>query len=255
MKQIVSVDGIKRYMTADFSVEVFDVVSSTNTIVKERAKQGEKDVLVVAREQTSGRGRFTRKFFSPKDAGVYFSFAIEPTCADEISFITPMCAVAAAKAIRDVCVKNAQIKWVNDIYVDMKKCVGILCEGVSSQGGAIDRIVCGIGVNLYEKEGGVDEQIKDIAGFVGEGVDDCANKIVGAICNNFADMHLHFDKCYIAKQYKDMSMLVGRSVAVCKTDEERVAIVEDIDDRCRLVVRYEDGECETLEVGEVRIKL
>ena len=54
MKQIVSVDGIKRYMTADFSVEVFDVVSSTNTIVKERAKQGEKNILVVAREQTSG---------------------------------------------------------------------------------------------------------------------------------------------------------------------------------------------------------
>ena len=96
MKQIVSVDGIKRYMTADFSVEVFDVVSSTNTIVKERAKQGEKDVLVVAREQTSGRGRFTRKFFSPKDAGVYFSFAIEPTCADEISFVTPMCEIGRA---------------------------------------------------------------------------------------------------------------------------------------------------------------
>ncbi len=255
MRQIVSVDGIKRYMSADFSVQVFDVVSSTNVIVKERAKSGEKDILVVAREQTSGRGRFTRKFFSPKDAGVYFSFAIQPTCEDEISFVTPMCAVATAKAIREVCCKNAQIKWVNDIYIDMKKCVGILCEGVSSQGGAIDRIVCGIGVNLYEKEGGVDEQIKDIAGFIGEGVDDCANRIVAAICDNFEDMHLHFDRNYIAKQYKDMSMLVGRSVMVSKTDEEQAAIVKDIDDKCRLVVEYADTVEETLEVGEVRIKL
>lgn len=255
MTKIVSVDGIKRYMKADFSVQVFDVVSSTNTIAKERAKSGEKNVLVIAREQTSGRGRFTRKFFSPKDAGVYFSFVIEPICEEEISYVTPACAVAAAKAIREVCGKNAQIKWVNDIYIDMKKCVGILCEGVSSQGGAIDRIVCGIGVNLYEKEGGVDEQIKDIAGFIGEGVDDCANRIVAAICDNFEDMHLHFDKNYIAKQYKDMSVLIGCGVTVCKTNEEHSAIVKDIDDKCRLVVEYVDGTIETLEVGDVRIKL
>lgn len=254
MNKIVSVDGIKGYMAADFSVQTYDVVSSTNTIAKQRAKCGEKDFLIVSREQTSGRGRFERKFFSPKDAGVYFSFVIEPICEQEISFVTPMCAVACANAVRDICGKNALIKWVNDIYVDMKKCIGILCEGVSSKAGAIDRIVCGIGVNLYEKEGGVDEAIKDIAGFVG-GVDDCANRIVAAICDNFYELHKSFDSDYIAKQYKDMSLLIGRSVAVCKTYEEQSAIVKDIDDRCRLVVQYEDNTLDTLDCGEVRIKI
>lgn len=255
MNKIVSVDGIKMYMAADFSVQTYDVVSSTNTIAKQRAKCGEKDFLIVSREQTSGRGRFERKFFSPKDAGVYFSFVIEPICEQEISFVTPMCAVACANAVRDICGKNALIKWVNDIYVDMKKCIGILCEGVSSKAGAIDRIVCGIGVNLYEKEGGVDEAIKDIAGFVGGGVDDCANRVVAAICDNFYELHKSFDSDYIAKQYKDMSLLIGRNVAVCKTDEEQSAIVKDIDDRCRLVVQYDDTTVEALDCGEVRIKI
>lgn len=255
MNKIVSVDGIKGYLAADISVQTYDVVSSTNTIAKQRAKCGEKDFLVVSREQTSGRGRFERKFFSPKDAGVYFSFVIEPICEKEISFVTPMCAIACARAVRDICGKNALIKWVNDIYVDMKKCIGILCEGVSSKAGAIDRIVCGIGVNLYEKEGGVDEEIKNIAGFVGGGVDDCANKIVAAICDNFYELHKSFDSDYIAKQYKDMSMLIGRKVDVCGESESKSAIVKDIDDRCRLVVQYDDNTLDALDCGEVRIKI
>lgn len=253
MNGIVSVDGIKSYMQSQLNVEVFDVVSSTNSIAKDRAKAGEKNIVIVAREQTEGRGRFSRKFYSPKDAGVYFSLIIQPVCEEELHYITPMCAIASAEAIRLLCGKDALIKWVNDIYIDMKKCVGILCEGVSTDAKRINRIVCGIGVNLYEKDGGADEEIKNIAGFVGNDAD--ANRLVAAICDNLVNLHSNFDKNYIALQYKNLSMLQGKTVTVVKSYEEKNAEVEDIDNRCRLVVRYEDGKIEALDSGEVRVKL
>lgn len=76
---------------------LFDVIDSTNAYAKSKLKDGERDdFLVVAREQTAGRGRFDRKFFSPKDAGVYFSLVITPKSDDEIAFYTPICAIATA---------------------------------------------------------------------------------------------------------------------------------------------------------------
>lgn len=254
MKNVLSKEGIKRYLVSPLDVEVYDSVTSTNDLAKDMAKSGAKDVLLVAREQTKGRGRYARKFYSPKDAGVYFSLIIEPTCKEEMDYITPMCAVAAADAIRAVCEKNALIKWVNDIYIEQKKCVGILCEGVSSHGAEIDRAVCGIGVNIRPKDGGVDEEIKDVAGFVGE-KDDVSNLLVATICDNLMRLHERFDENYISSRYKEMSMLIGKRVEVSKFDEGKPAVVRNIDEKCRLVVVYDDGSVETLVVGDVRIKI
>lgn len=252
MENVLSNEGIRRYLVSSLDVETYDSVTSTNDLAKNMAKSGAKDVLIAAGEQTDGRGKFARKFYSPKDAGVYFSLIIEPICKEEMSYITPVCAVAAAVAIRDVCGKNAEIKWVNDIYIEQKKCVGILCEGVSSHGAEIDRAVCGIGVNIRPKDGGVDEEIKDIAGFVGE-KEDVSNMLVATICDNIMQMHKHFDERYISSRYKEMSMLLGKRVEVSKFDKNAFAVVEDIDEKCRLVVVYDDGNVETLDTGDVKI--
>lgn len=254
MKEILSKNAIEKSLSSAFKVEVFDVVPSTNTIAKECAKSGKTNFIIVSRSQTAGRGRFTRRFISPMDCGIYFSVVITPKSSEEISFITPLCAVACCKAIRALTRKNAQIKWVNDVYVDGKKCAGILCEGVSSERAEIDRIVMGIGVNIVEKDGGVDEEIKDIAGYIGEV---SPNELLSSIVNEMTAMLADFDKNYIAKQYKALSFLIGKKVVVSKCEDaiDGVATVEDIDDECRLNVRYEDGQRESLAMGEVRIKI
>lgn len=254
MREILSQNSIKKHLSSTFDVEVFDVISSTNTLAKDMAKDGKTQFIISARAQEKGRGRFARKFHSPKDCGLYFSVVITPESQEEISFITPLCAVACADAIRDLCEKNAVVKWVNDVYIDGKKCVGILCEGVSSTGGDIDRIVMGIGVNLVEQEGGADEEIKDIIGYVGEV---SPNKLLAKITDNIFDLHTNFDKKRIAERYKQLSFLIGEEVGVLKGEdgEEKFAIVEDIDEECRLAVRYSMGERETLSCGEVHLRL
>lgn len=255
MKQPANRFEIEKRIEKPLKVLVFDSLDSTNTLAKAMLKDGENDdFLIVAREQTKGRGRFERKFYSPKDAGVYFSLAITPKTGEEIAFYTPICAIATADAVRSVCGKNAFVKWVNDVYVDGKKCAGILCEATSSKNGEIDKVVMGIGVNLYEKDGGFDEEIKDKACAVADGVENAANRIVATIVNEIRELIENFDKEYIVAKYKRLSMLIGKKIEVCKEENSaEKAIAVDIDENCGLIVRYGDGKEENLRIGEVKI--
>ena len=246
---------IEKRLEKPLKVLVFDSLDSTNTRAKAMLKDGENDdFLIVAREQTKGRGRFERKFYSPKDAGVYFSLVITPKTQEEIAFYTPICAIATADAVRSVCGKNALVKWVNDVYVDGKKCAGILCEATSSKNGEIDKVVMGIGVNLYEKDGGFDEEIKDKACAVADGVENASNRIVATIVNEIRELIENFDKEYIVAKYRRLSMLIGKKIEVCKEENSaEKAIAVDIDENCGLIVRYGDGKEENLRIGEVKI--
>ncbi len=255
MKQPANRFEIEKRLEKPLKVLVFDSLDSTNTRAKAMLKDGENDdFLIVAREQTKGRGRFERKFYSPKDAGVYFSLVVTPKTREEIAFYTPICAIATADAVRSVCGKNALVKWVNDVYVDGKKCSGILCEATSSKNGEIDKVVMGIGVNLYEKAGGFDEEIKDKACAVADGVENAANRIVATIVNEIRELIENFDKEYIVVKYRRLSMLIGKKIEVCKEENSaEKAIAVDIDENCGLIVRYGDGKEENLRIGEVKI--
>lgn len=255
MKQPANRFEIEKRLEKPLKVLVFDSLDSTNTLAKAMLKDGENDdFLIVAREQTKGRGRFERKFYSPKDAGVYFSLVVTPKTGEEIAFYTPICAIATADAVRSVCGKNALVKWVNDVYVDGKKCAGILCEATSSKNGEIDKVVMGIGVNLYEKDGGFDEEIKDKACAVADGVENASNRIVATIVNEIRELIENFDKEYIVAKYRRLSMLIGKKIKVCKEENSaEKAIAVDIDENCGLIVRYGDGKEENLRIGEVKI--
>lgn len=255
MKSVATKQGIQNFLTAPVDVEVFDCVNSTNTYAKQLVKGGKcGNFAIVAREQTLGRGRFERRFFSPKDCGVYLSLVVAPRSEDELAMLTPLCAVATLRAIKATLGKDVEIKWVNDLYFEKKKCVGILCEAVSVNS-KISAVVLGIGVNLYEPDGGVDDEIKDIVSFLGDGSEDCADRLIACIIEKIVDMHNNFDKAQIAKEYKEHSFLIGKTVDVCKLDDSvQSALVVDIDQNCNLVVQYDCGRVEKLSAGEVRIK-
>lgn len=255
MKSIATKNGIKKLLNTPVEVEVFDIINSTNLYAKNLIKNGKTDeFLVVAREQSGGRGRFERKFYSPKDCGIYFSLVLHPASMQELAMLTPLCGLATVNAIKKALDKDTKIKWVNDIYFEGKKCTGILCEAVSV-GGKIQSVVLGIGVNLYEKDGGADEEIKDIVSFVGDGSEDLSNRLIAGIVNEIYAMHKNFDKTQIVADYKKHSFLIGKEVEVCALNQPmRQATAIDIDENCNLVVKYVDGSVQSLNAGEVRIK-
>ncbi len=126
----------------------FPSVSSTNDEALAWAAQGAADLsLVVADEQTSGRGRQGRKWFTPPGAALAFSLLLRPTPGEQpfISRIVGLAALSVVAALQSHSVP-AQIKWPNDILISSSKAAGILIESVWS-GEAIDCVVIGVGLN------------------------------------------------------------------------------------------------------------
>lgn len=254
MKSIATKNGIQKLLNIPIEVEVFDTINSTNLYAKNLIKNGKTDeFLVVAREQSGGRGRFERKFYSPKDCGIYFSLAIKPTAMEEVALFTPMCGVAVVNAIKETLNKDTKIKWVNDIYFEGKKCTGILCEAIAREG-KISHVVLGIGVNLYEKDGGADEEIKDIVSFAGDGSENLANRLIVSIVNEIYALHKNFDRERIVSEYKRHSFIIGKEIEISTLNAPiRLAAAIDIDENCNLVVRYADGSIAKLNSADTRI--
>lgn len=251
--------GVEKYLEDGFfDVRVFDCVTSTNTVAKEYAANGAAEgVVIAAKEQSLGKGRVGRKFFAPADSGVYFTVILRPERVFEQAILLTVAAgVSVAEAIEEVGTKTAQIKWVNDVYVDGKKCCGILSEAVADmESGGIEYVVVGIGINVKEPRGGFADEIKDIAGVACEdGIEDVRNKMIAAVLNRFEYYYKNFDKQELARIYRQRSFLTGKDVVVSRSDSDRTARVLDIDDDCRLVVEYGDGTRDSLSTGEVRIK-
>ncbi len=127
----------------------FESIGSTNDEALAWASQGAADLsIVIADEQTRGRGRLGRKWFTPPEAALAFSLILRPT-ADEIKYparVTGLGALALTDAVTLLGL-HAQIKWPNDVLLNDKKVAGILVESVW-MGDALDTFVLGMGINV-----------------------------------------------------------------------------------------------------------
>lgn len=130
------------------SVEVYQTTGSTQDLVKARAGR---PLMILADEQTAGRGRLGRRWLAPRGAGLLFSMThkLPPDQIDSIDRVSFLTAVALAQAIERITGHGpVQIRWPNDIYVDHRKLAGILVETVQPADAANATAVIGIGINV-----------------------------------------------------------------------------------------------------------
>ena len=149
-----------------WQVQVFEEVTSTNTLLKELGRQGAPaGTVLVADRQTGGRGRLGRTFLSPGGVGVYLSALIRPDCAPiELMHLTCAVAVAMCDAVENAFGFRPGIKWTNDLVVGKKKLGGILTElGLDPKTGRVSYAVLGIGINCGQTEADFDESIRAMA--------------------------------------------------------------------------------------------
>ena len=133
-------------------VKFFDSIGSTNNEALAWATLDAKDLsLVIADEQTAGRGRLDRKWFTPKGTALAFSLILRPT-AEERLFLTRMVGLAALAVVDALRTRGlvAQVKWPNDVLLNYHKVAGILVESVWS-GEEVDDVVIGIGINVLNE--------------------------------------------------------------------------------------------------------
>lgn len=259
---ILSSYSIKQHLkNPHLDISVFSSVTSTNTILKEMAEQGAKEgTVIIAEEQTAGRGRTGKQFYSPKGTGIYISILLRPDIpAEESLFLTTSAAVATARAIEDVSDKRALIKWVNDIYLEDKKTCGILTEGAFNvETGKLDYAIVGIGINVCIPDGGFPDNIKDIATAIFDKQTDSINKrsiLIANLLDYFMEYYKDFKSKSYVKEYIERSMIIGKTITVIEGSKTSVAKAIDIDRNCRLKVQFENGTTKWLSSGEVSTKI
>ncbi len=248
---------VRFYPMEQEKIRHFSSLPSTNTTAKEMAKCGAPEGTVcIADTQTKGRGRMHRSFFSPHQSGLYMSIVLRPNLqAEDALLITTLAAVSVAETIEKLTEQRAQIKWVNDVYLENKKVCGILTEAAFDAAGKISYAVLGIGVNVYPPAGGFPKDLEKIAGSV------FASPMPSVRARMAAGILEHFFRGYrcLAKKehlaaYQEKSFLTGKSITVMRGEETFPAVVLGIEEDFSLRILCADGQEKTLSSGEVSVK-
>lgn len=260
---VLSEEGIrleldKKYQ--DFSIEVHKTLDSTNEEIKRRILDGAAHGLtMLAEQQTKGKGRLGRNFYSPAGTGIYMSILIKPELeGSDAVLITTATSVAVCRGIRKVLGLEPQIKWVNDIYLRDKKICGILTEAISDfEMGKIDSIIVGIGINYSTDD--FPEELRERAGSLGAENHVPRNELVAAVLNEFWEIYNDITGREFMEEYRRRSNVIGKEVRFLEKDVWQEAKALDIDEDGGLVVEYADSDGKrvkrTLHTGEITLRI
>ena len=262
LSNVLSEEGVLRHLRhPGLSVKVYDSVPSTNTLLKRLASEGAPEgTVVIAANQTAGKGRLGRSFYSPLNTGIYFSLLLRPLIpASEALNLTAGAAVAVATAVEEISGRKTEIKWVNDVLISGKKICGILTEAsINCETGTMDYAVVGIGINTRTPPGGFPEEIRAVAGsvFEEEDVPDLHCRLAAAVVDRFFDFYEDPSSDAVYQEYLRRSSVLGKKVNLIPYGgDPEPAEVLDIDREYALLVKTDNGELRRINSGEVSLRL
>ncbi len=260
---ILSAEGIKPYLSEQSMAEnifVYPTLVSTNYTAKQLALDGAiHGTTVIANEQTGGRGRMGRSFFSPKDSGIYMSMILRPNISlDSSTLITSAAAVAVCRTLEETTGISTRIKWVNDIYCNGRKICGILTEAITDfESSSISAIILGIGINVSTTKAQFPEELERVAtslACISTGNQLSRNRILGNLINEILKIIKEIGSPELMEEYKARSAVLGKEIEVFYNQQRKKAKVLDIDEKGGLVVEYENKETQVLTSGEISIR-
>lgn len=248
---VLSVEEIKRHLDFDCDVRVYNTIDSTNTEAKRLIAQGNNDtMLITSEEQTAGRGRQGKSFYSPAKTGIYMTLVVHPMVELGNAVTTTTAAsVAVCKAVERLTDKVPQIKWVNDVYVDDKKICGILTEAVTDfETQTVTSVIIGIGANISTSDFPDDiENASSLNANVKRA------ELISAIANELKNI-LDGDYNSFIDYYRSHSIIIGKDIVCIKNGNSVFARAMGIDDKGGLEIMLEDGSTQVLRSGEVTIR-
>ncbi|GLB46482.1 bifunctional ligase/repressor BirA [Philodulcilactobacillus myokoensis] len=228
----------------DLKIKIFDAIDSTNNECKR--KHLIEPHLVVADHQTNGRGQFAHHFYSPKSTGIYMTIVVP---AQKRFIINPGELTAGVgnsvvQAIFNLTNKKLQLKWINDIYQNHKKCGGILVETNMNDHNQIQSFIVGIGLNLYPSQ--FPSQIKQRAGAIFEHRIYSRNRLIASICDCFYHMYHRQSQDLILKTYQSNMLWMNQHVTLNDNGYQLVGTIVDINSNFQLVLKDLDGRIHNL---------
>lgn len=236
----------------------FDSIGSTNDEARRLAGQGcSEGLVVIAEEQTSGRGRLGRKWTTPRFGAIAFSMVLKPRIKpEEAPGITLVMGTAVCRAIRKVTPLNAGIKWPNDIIINNKKVCGILTE-MNAEIDAVNYIIIGVGINVNVDE--FPREINDIATSISieAGRKISRKELICAIFLEFEGLYQEYKANglkNIIGEFKLYSVTLGRRVTVKSVNESFEGEAVDIKQNGTLVIRLDNGDEREVLSGDVSVR-
>lgn len=237
----------------------FDSIGSTNDLAKELAEKGAQEgTVIIAEEQTKGRGRFRREWVSTKYKSIIMSIILRPdTKPSSIYQITQITAAAIGKSIESLDI-DVGIKWPNDIIINWRKVCGILTEA-SGEVDKVNYVIPGIGINVNQESSDFPEEVLNKATSIRIEKDEYIYRklLLCSFLDNFEKLYDEFKRDENAKssiEYcKQKSILIGKKIKIERKKQMIVVKVLDVASDGSLIVEYENGVKDRLISGEVSL--
>lgn len=239
-------------MGIDWTIETHESVKSTQELLKGMARLGEPEGKVVhAFEQTKGHGRHGRPWISER-GNLYISLLLKPDCqAQKITQFSLLVSLAVAETLRSY-VDNPELvtlKWPNDVFLDGKKCAGILLETELAANGAVEWLVIGVGINIHKPplDMGIGiqsytERLIDIINF--------RNSFLNNVSTAYARWNrVQFD--IIRKEWLALAHKPGTPMEIKIGVQIERGIFHDLDKEGNLILKDNEYRLKTVSAGEV----
>ena len=240
-------------------IKYFSRIDSTNQYAKRIAEEGAPDgTLIIADEQTAGKGRSGRTWVTPPSEAIAFTLLLRPKLSpDRISMVTLVMGLAVVNAVNALYDVNAGIKWPNDVVIGGRKLCGILTE-MSAEVRQVNHIVIGVGINANLTS--FPEEIKEIATSLKLEVGHAVNRaeLIARVMTEFERLYAGFeaqgDLGPVMQEYNDLCLNTGNKVRVLDPNGEYTGISRGINSMGELLVETEDGQMREVYAGEVSVR-
>ena len=210
--------------------------------------------IVVASEQTAGRGRFARQWLSPPGS-ISLSAVLRPEFTS-LPFMIMFSAVAVARAIEGITGLKTQLKWPNDVLVGGKKVCGILTES-SLRDSQVDYVVTGIGINVNMRM----VEFPEVSAIATSLSDELGSEV--SILELLRRLLVEMDRLYgllpdgelIYKEWRQRMAMLGKRVQVISGDDSCEGLAEDVAGDGSLLLHLDDGSMQRVLAGDVSLRV
>jgi BirA family biotin operon repressor/biotin-[acetyl-CoA-carboxylase] ligase len=252
-----------RQMTFWRKIVYLPTTGSTNDVAKDLAAQGAPEgTVVVADEQTAGRGRLGRRWMAPPSACLLCSLLFRPKLSlHQANRLTMLCSLAVADAVKEIVGLQISLKWPNDLIVQSttwKKLSGVLTEAGMTRhvaGAQLDFVVVGIGINVNVTPEALPNLAPDATSILAE----TGQKVDRVVL--LSALLAGIERWYEALQAGESPhqewaarlATLGRSVNVTTADGVLTGVAESVDEDGALLLRTPDGAFHRLLAGDVTL--
>jgi BirA family transcriptional regulator, biotin operon repressor / biotin---[acetyl-CoA-carboxylase] ligase len=246
--------------TIGWRIHYFDEVGSTQKVAAEMVEAGAASgTVVIADQQTAGRGRLGRSWHSPPGKNLYATVILRPKMPiAEVPRLSLVAGVAAAEAIATVAPRMVALKWPNDVWLKGRKAGGIIAEAVTDPAQNLVCVLLGIGLNLNLSPADIPEELQDKATSVriatGRHCDriEVAASLFNRLDSRYMEAEAH-GFAAIRADYESYFALTGKTVTVSDGATRVGGRVAGVDNEGALMLETDEG-LQRILAGEVSVE-